>query len=182
MRALIAFAVLALVARASLADTESMHLIQPKASTLKIVAVQRENDTSARFSGRVWVHGTFVARWWPGADRKDDVPDFLLIPDRASIELLPYFLMRESEFTNRYRVRQIEIENGTEALNIAAGRTRARELLDHRRDRVEIVASFLISGYSVGVECDAPWAKARVEKAEIPAKVATLPLQIPEGC
>jgi hypothetical protein len=173
---------LALAPTMSLADAGTMHLIQPKGSTLKIIAVQRETGTSARFSGRTWVHGTFVARWWPGAGRKDEAPDYLLIPDRASIQRLPYFFLRESGFANRYRVRQIEIENGAEALNIVAGRTRARELLDHRRNRVEIVGSFLITGYSVGVECDAPWAKARLEKANIPSNTASLSLQIPESC
>jgi len=183
MKTLAAFLFFALVSTTSLAGTESMHLIQPKGSTLKVVVVQRGTDLSARFSGRTWVHGTFVARWPNGAANKNyDSPDYLLIPDHASIARLPYFYLREPPYFNRYRVREIEIENGAEALLIVAGQQRARKLLDRKKDRVEVVGAFLISGYSVGVECDASWARAKLEKANIPSKTASLPIQVPESC
>ena len=183
MRILGALAALALASTTSRAGTESMHLVQPKGSTLQVVAIQREDGLSARFSGRTWIHGSFVARWPLGAaNRKYASPDYSLIPDRDSISRLPYFYLREPPYFNRYRVRDIEIENGAEALRIVASEQRARKLLDRKEDRVEVVGYFLISDYSVGVECDAPWARAKLEKANVPPTTASQPVQVPEGC
>lgn len=108
-------------------------------------------------------------------------PDYLLVPDRGSIDQLPYFMLSEPPYFNQYKVRSIELLNGVEALRIAAGEERVRRLLQRRVNHVRVNGRFLIDQYVVGVECDAPWAKALLVKAELPEQVANYNA-VPEGC
>ena len=111
----------------------------------------------------------------------DKEPDFLLMPDRDSIAQLPYFVLREPPYFNQYKVRSIILVNGSDALRIAAGDEQLRKLLERRVNHVRTTGKFLIEQYVVGVECDAPWARAILIKAELPDQVATLQ-SVREGC
>lgn len=171
-------------ASASAADLR-MHLVHPEGSDLTLTELNRGNDLHAKFAGQVWVSGTVIGRW-PGPDGATNMnykePDFVLVPDSESIVRLPYFFLREPRYFHRYEVRSIEMLNGASALRMAAGDEPVRKLLERRVNHVRISGRFLIEQYVVGVECDAPWARAvlvRVEQAEQTAKLRS---SVPEGC
>jgi hypothetical protein len=68
----------------------------------------------------------------------------------------------------RYKVRSIWLINGVEALRLAAGEIQVRRLLERRVNHIRTSGQFLIESYVVGVECDAPWAKAVLVRAQLP--------------
>jgi hypothetical protein len=170
-------------ATASAADDQRMRLIQPKGSELVLRQLVRSNDLFAKFTGQVWISGTVIGRWPDGATNKNyKEPDYLLIPDRKSIAMLPHFVLREPPYFNRYSVRSITLLNGPHALRESVGEEQSRRLHERRVNHVRATGRFLIEQYVVGVECDAPWAKAVLLKAELPEQAATLHLAVPEGC
>ena len=71
--------------------------------------------------------------------------------------------------------------NGDKALRLAVGEAGAQRLLDHKVDSVRATGTFLIEAYEVGVECDAPWARARVVEAKVPERVAATHRDVVEG-
>jgi hypothetical protein len=160
-----------------------MRLVHPKGTELTFVRLTRGTDLNATFSGQTWVTGTFVGRWPTGAaDSRFKTPDFILVPDPGSSLKLPYFFLRDPPFFNRYRVVNIEITNDEEALRRAVGDKAANRLLERRVDSVRATGAFLIETYSVGVECDAPWARAKLVEAKLPEQVAANHRTVPEGC
>jgi hypothetical protein len=182
MRTILAIA-LFLFARVALpAEDQRMHLVQPKGVALVLTKLVRANDLFAEFSGKVWVTGTVIGRWSTVAmNTTDKEPDYLLVPDQGSVDQLPYFVLHEPPYFNRYKVRSIELLNGAEALRIAAGEEQVRRLLERRVIQVRMNGRFLIDQYVVGVECDAPWAKALLVKADSSQQVAKYNA-VPEGC
>jgi hypothetical protein len=162
---------------------ERLTLIQPKNSGLVLVKVTRENDLFARFRGRIRVSGTFMGLWPEGAtNRNYREPDFLFVPDRESSALLPHFVLREPPYFNTYRVRSVTVTNGLDALNEAAGTERVAKLLQRRVNHVRVTGHFVLEEFVVGVECDAPWARAKLLKAELPEQVAIKHAFAPAGC
>jgi len=160
-----------------------MRLVQPKNTELTLLKLVRENDLSASYSGQLWISGTFVARWPLGAtDFREREPEYLLVPDQKSIQKLPYFVLREPPYFNRYKVRVISLENGKEALRRAVIAADARRLLERRVNHVRSTGLFLVEAYVVGVECDAPWARAVLVRSELPKQFASVHLAVPEGC
>lgn len=140
------------------AASDQRPLIEPKNTGLVVARVERKEALFAEFEGRTWITGTLVAQW--GLDVDEDMPDFKLVPDAASIRRLPYFA--------DYPLRQIDIENGAEALRMAVGSAMATRLQSKRIRVVRAKGTFLITQYIVGVECDAPWARAVVVEAKVP--------------
>ena len=67
------------------------------------------------------------------------------------------------------------------ALHIAVGEEQTRRLLERRVNHVWANGRFLIEQYVVGVECDAPWARGVLVKAEVPEQVAQYKA-VPGGC
>ncbi|MDP3701619.1 MAG: hypothetical protein Q8R72_12020 [Hylemonella sp.] len=182
MRTIIAIALLCLAGTAMSGEDQRMHLVQPKGPELALTKLVRTNDLFAEFSGQVWVAGTVVGRWPAGATNLNyKEPDYLLVPDQDAAAQLPYFVLREPPYFNQYKVRSIELINGAKALRIAAGEERTRRLLERRVNHVRVSGRFLIEQYVVGVECDAPWAKAILVKAELPEQAAASNA-VPEGC
>ncbi|WP_200379964.1 hypothetical protein [Rubrivivax gelatinosus] len=152
---------------------ERLTLIQPKKSGLMLVNVNTENDLFAKFSGQVRVGGTFMGVWPEGAtNRNYKEPDFLFVPDQESSSLLPHFVLREPPYIKSYRVRSVTVTNGLEALNEAAGAEKVAKLLQRRVNHVRVTGHFVLVDFVVGVECDAPWARAKLLKAELPEQVA----------
>lgn len=182
MKGIVAIALFLLAGASLPAEDQHMHLIHPKGVALVLTKLVRSNDHFATFSGRVWVTGTVIGRWPAGAmNLADKEPDYILVPDHGSVEQLPYFVLREPPHFNEYKVRSIQLLNGAEALRIAAGDEQVRRLLERRVNHVRVNGRFLIDEYMVGVECDAPWAKALLVKAELPERLAHYNV-VPEGC
>jgi len=89
------------------------------------------------------------------------------------VRRLPHF--------SHYQVRTIELVNGREALEMAMGGA-AVDLLRQRTGNLELSGTFVIDGYSVGVECDAPWAKAKVVSARMPDNALAAQMRPEGGC
>ena len=183
MKRFLAFSLFFIVCGHTQAGDERMRLVHPKGTHLTLMELKREQDLYAKFSGQVWVTGTFVGRWPDGAKNSNyESPDYILVPDKIAIAKLPYFFLREPPYFNRYRVESIEIINGEVALRRAVGNADARRLLQRKVDSVSATGEFLIEGYIVGVECDAPWARAKLVQAKLPDQVALAKGQVPDGC
>jgi hypothetical protein len=167
---------------ACLADGATTKLIQPTGSELKLVELKTKDDLFAKFSGKVWVTGTFYGRWPAGAAAlAHETPEYVVLPDRASKAALPHFVIKSPPYENSYKVRSIEIENEEDALRLAVGNAAAQRLLDRKTDSVRATGRFQIESLVVGVECDAPWAKAKVVRVDLPEKVAAHQ-KLSEGC
>ena len=183
MKNLITLTLLVAACAMTHAAGERMHLVQPRGTELKLIQLQRQNDLFAKFAGQVWVTGTFVGRWSAGANNMaDKSPDYLLVPDAASISKLPYFLLKEPPYFNSYKVKTIDLQNGEAALRIAVPEKDAKLLLGRKVDSVQTTGRFLVEAYVVGVECDAPWARAVLVKAELPEQAVAVHGKVPEGC
>lgn len=162
---------------------EKNRLVLPKGSNLTIAKIERKSDLYAKFNGQVSVTGTLVARWIGGTgSTASKAPDFVLVPDATSINQLPYFVLKDPPYFVMYKVRTIEIQNGPDALRMAVGAEKAERLIRRKMLVLKVTGSFLLERYVVGVECDAPWARAIVIKAEIPEPEAVAGLRVPEGC
>jgi hypothetical protein len=162
---------------------ERLTLVQPKSSGLTLVKVTTENDLFAKFSGQARVSGTFMGVWPEGAtNRNYKEPDFLFLPNKETSALLPHFVLRQPPYFNSYRVRSITVTNGLGALNEAAGAEKVAKLLQRRVNHVRVTGHFVLEEFIVGVECDAPWARAKLLKAELPEQVAIKHAFAPTGC
>lgn len=182
MKSIAALATLFFFHAAVVAEDQRMHLIQPKGTELVLLKLGQDNDLYAKYAGHVWVSGSVVGRWPAAAtNMSDKEPDYLLIPDQASGAQLPYFVLREHPYFNQYRVRSITLLNGPQAVRLAVGEQQARRLHERRVNHVRATGRFLIEQYVVGVECDAPWARAVLVRAELPDQVARHQA-VPEGC
>jgi hypothetical protein len=164
------------------ASGESMHIVHPKGTQLKLVELKTNPDTLAKFTGQVWITGTFIGRWPAGeTNNAYKTPDYFLVPDTTSIAKLPYFVLKESPYLNSYRVKIIDLQNGEVALHMVVSEEDASRLLQRKVNKVKAIGKFLIEAYVVGVECDAPWAHANLVRFEKPDKLAAF-LKVPEGC
>lgn len=164
------------------AEDLRMHLVHPEGSDLVLTKLERGIDLHAKFAGQAWVSGTVVGRWPGGATNMNyKEPDLVLVPDSESAAQLPYFFLRDPKYSHRYKVRSIELVNGLDALRIASGDESVRRLLERRVNHVRVSGRFLIEQYMVGVECDAPWARAVLVRAE-PAEQVAKHNSFSDGC
>jgi hypothetical protein len=167
----------------SSAAGERLPLVQPTDSGLVLAKLVRQRDLSATFSGESRVSGTFMGFWPGGAtNRKHNEPDYLFIPDKQTSNRLPHFALREAPYAHDYKVRWVTVTNGQAALKQAAGSDRVAKLLQRRVNHVRITGFFVIGEFVVGVECDAPWARAKLFTAELPDQVAVKHAFPPETC
>ena len=181
------FAIVLLLLFASLsnADDKARRLIQPKSTTsdLTLTKLEDKGDLFAKFQGQTWVSGTFVVRWPAGASAiAYKTPDYLLVPDTASSSKLPYFVISDSTYINSYKVKTIEILNGEEALRLAFTDEAVRRILGRKTNSVRVTGRFEIGSFVVGVECDSPWARAELLKAELPDQLAVVHRKVQDGC
>lgn len=185
MKRLFVLSLVLLVTSTGFAQGERMRLVKPKSSSeaLTLRQLQRKPDLVAQFNGQVWVTGTFVVRWPAGKDaRAYKEPDYLLIPDPASTAELPHFVLKDGSYVGSYKVRTITLQNGKEAAGIAFAPEDVERILQRKVNSVRVTGRFLVEAYSVGVECDAPWAKAVLVKAELPDQLALVHRKVQEGC
>jgi hypothetical protein len=181
VRTLLGVALLLVSCAVSAAD-EKMRLVHPEDSGLTIRKVAREPDVVASFAGRFWITGTVVARWPGGRDTDDDKPDLILVPDAASRRRLPYWRLYDPPHSNRYRVDSLWLTNEEQALRSAFSAKDRKLLLARQVDQVRASGTFLVEAYEVGVECDAPWARARLVAVKVPERLAARHLDVVEGC
>jgi hypothetical protein len=175
----------ALFVASSLASAEENHmrLIKPKGTELKLLELKRDTDLFAKFNGKTWISGTFVAEWPEKVDGEDEIfnPQYLIIPDATSIAKLPYFRFKDATYLNNYPIKTIDLENGETALNLTANKRDATRFLEHEINKIEVTGKFLIESYIVGVECDSPWARANLVKFKKPNNPSSN-LKAPDGC
>jgi hypothetical protein len=184
-KSVLTISLLFLAAAHGYADDKRVRLVQPKAtaSDLHLVELKKKDNLFAKFDGEVWLRGTFVVRWPAGAAATAyKTPDYILVPDRTSIAKLPYFVLNVPPFKNSYKIRTIEIQNGEEALRIAFTDEDVRKILGRKVNAIRVTGKFLIDAYVVGVECDAPWARAVLIKVDLQNQLAQAHQRVQEGC
>ena len=165
------------------ATDQYMRLVRPAGAGIKLVQLQQQNDRSAKFEGQVWVAGTFIAVWPAGAkEMAYKEPDYLLVPNSASIAKLPHFVLHTPKRLISYKVKVIDLQNGEAALRMTFPEIEADRLLKREIDSVRVTGRFLVDSYVVGVECDAPWARAVLLKTDLPKKVVLAHNSEPERC
>jgi len=168
---------------ASAAAGQDVKLVQSHSRELRLIHLTPAPDAIARFSGRVWVRGRIIGRWPESASKRARAsPEYFLIPEPVAAASLPYFVVRDPPSFHRYRVESIQLLNGNDALGKVVGARQAKRLLEHRVDSIEAAGHFLIEGYVVGIECDAPWANARLLETRRPRHRAGATRAVPEGC
>lgn len=168
------------VAAASDADIK---LVQPKESTLKLKKLKTKDDLSASFSGEIWVTGTLIGERGGFAGKGIYLPPtYVLVPDTKSKKKLPYFTIKEPSIVLRYPIKSINIENGHKAIEMAVGAKKADLLLKGKVVGLKVTGDFLLVNFAVGVECDAPWARASIHEVVIPDPAKVAKVESPEGC
>jgi hypothetical protein len=183
MNYLVTLLLFALLSASATAQQGRVRLIHPEPRNLVAVSVSRVNDVHASFAGSQWVTGTVYGRWPGGALSKQfkDL-DVIFVPDSATAAALPHLNITHETGTNRHTVTVVDLLNGLEALRMAVSPDQYRRLLERRVNHVRATGRFLIESYVVGVECDAPWARARLVGAELPEQLAVRHIAIPETC
>lgn len=184
MRRLLIVPLMLLLSAYCLAE-DAIRLVRPKATSdeLHVAELKTESGASAKLKGQVWVSGTFIARWPAGASAMESgPPEYMLILDKRSVSKLPYFHLRTPTLQLAYKVTAIDLENGEDALRMAFSEASVQKLLGRKVDSVRLTGSFFIKDYEVGVECDAPWARAVLLKTNIPNQVAQIYKTAPERC
>lgn len=157
-------------------------LVQPTGTSLKLVDLRNTQELRAEFSGAVWIEGTLIVEWTDGSERAaNPAPEYRIVPKATSKARLPYFVVNDPPYRNSYKVRSIEIENGDEALLLAIGREAAERFIEQKRSVVRVTGRFQLEAFSVGVECDAAWAKAKVLRVQLP-KNGAKSQTTSEGC
>jgi hypothetical protein len=179
---LIAIAAVLTIQFATAAD-QYMRLVRPTGASIKLVQLQQQNDLSAKFEGQLWVTGTFIAVWPGGAKAMAyKEPDYMLVPDAASVAKLPHFVLHTPKQVIRYKVKAIDLQNGEAALRMTILGVQADRLLNREIDSVRATGRFLVDSYVVGVECDAPWARGVLIKTDLPKKEVLAHRSGPERC
>jgi hypothetical protein len=138
-------------------------LIEPAKTGLHLVKIE-DDGLTAKFSGSTWVAGTVTAHWLGENDEtatEDDL-EVLLVPSDEAVKRLPHFA--------RYPLTEIYVINDKEAIERIFGAAAALRMSQRKIHSLRARGRFLIGDYEVGVECDAPWASARILRAEIPGR------------
>lgn len=149
---------LLLVALPLIAATDEFtasHLVNPPNSGLTLVKVSEDPVYQIKFSGKVWVSGTFRAEWHP--DNNDSKPGYILAlaikPDQADTDRLPYL--------GDDKIDLIWIENKKGLVQMVFSKDMASRLLSGDVQVAEVHGRFLLTNYYIG-ECGSPWASAQL--------------------
>ena len=152
---------------------DEMRLVLPKGSSLSLVSRTGPDDVS-RFRGTVAIYGTLTANWY-GADGDRPYAEIVLVPSKHFRDRLPHYVLSTSHQKLTYRIGQIKITNGLEALQMAASE-RAGDWQRRRSGTLRVTGTFMVKDYAYWVECDAPHATALVTSVRIStSQVAGLP-------
>ncbi len=148
---------------------ERAALVNPQPSVFRPVDVRVQQGHFAKFTGVTRIDGTLYIDW---SGVNPPIPEYRLIPTIRSSKNLPHF--------GGYRVTWIEPQDGSETLLGAVdAATYARVVSD--KAKFNVTGSWWVSDYEVGVECDAPYAHARIRFIKAPDVRAALTKR-PETC
>lgn len=147
---------------------EGIKLVNPRPTQFKAIEIRTTNEHFARFEGQAQIDGTLYVEWSAGSP---PIAEYRLIPSQQAVKKLPHF--------RRYRVTWIEPFDGQATLRTAVDESTVRRVTrEHTSFRVNGVWS--ITQYEVGIECDAPFARAKVVAVLTPKRVAAV--ERPETC
>lgn len=158
-----------LFATAVWADESRIPLVRPIGSPLQLTKLNMSHEHFAEFRGEVVVSGTLYAYWHSSGS----LPvEFRLIPDKTSADRLPHFA--------KYKVSWIEIKNGASALEMSLSKHDFRVVMAKQGPIAQVTGTWEIADYAVGVECDGPYAYAKVLRVVPAGQVASV--KAPETC
>lgn len=162
--------VIAIFFAASACAEQRISLIQPEGTPLKVSTVTTKNEHYAEFAGEIWITGTLYVEWY---GKRNPTAEYRLIPDVNSRRMLPHF--------SRYGVTWIGIKNGLSALEMAVPPSIFQRVSERQVKLFKVTGTWKLSHYSVGIECDAPYAYADVLAVKIPQDlIASIPR--PQTC
>ncbi|PZP63202.1 MAG: hypothetical protein DI597_03985 [Pseudoxanthomonas spadix] len=141
-------------------------MVMPQASQLKVASKTGVREPVS-FRGEEQLSGDLLAEWQRvGSNGMES--SYSIVPDAPSAARLPHF--------EGYDIRVIDLSNGEEALAMMLGDAQAQRLIrDRHTKRVRVHGTFVITDYEMSVECDAPWARARVLSTERTSALADMP-------
>jgi hypothetical protein len=171
MKSAVSALIVALAISSSAIADSRIPLVQPKASPLKLASVTTKEQHEATFSGEIWVTGTLYAEWY---GRSKPTVEYKLIPDTKSRKMLPHFA--------RYGVTWVGITNGQAALQMAVPPATFQRVTDRQVKLFKVTGAWKIDSYTVGIECDAPYAYATVLAADIPDQSLVASINRPHTC
>jgi hypothetical protein len=155
----------------ALAD-EVMPFVIPAASPLK-AAGKLEAREPRRFRGEEQVSGDCIAVW-ENTGSAAPLPSYRIVLDAASAKHFP-----QSQGDD---IEAIDVANGPEILIAMTDAQQARQLINDRHvKRLRVRGTFMISEYETSIDCDSPWARARVLSVSREA-IAVLPVDMPARC
>ena len=142
-------------------------LVVPKGSGLTTSDVTPDPTETASFSGQVWVRGVLLAQWPDGDDgfHQEDKIEVSLKLDEEERRRLPYYDW--PEWSRTYIPDSIDITNPEAAVKIVFPKELSTSILKKKVHVAKVHAKFLLTDYAIGVECDAPWARAKLVSASV---------------
>jgi hypothetical protein len=122
-------------------------------ATLKLAHLSQK-DLTATLKGRVVVTGKIEAVWEAGEDGVPMYPSYSLLLDTEAAEKMPTL--------DDYRVKEIYIQNGAEALRLAVGADAAKAFAERKTLRVSANATFTLTRVGMGIACGQLHVGARI--------------------
>jgi hypothetical protein len=142
-------------------------LIVPKANGLKPSSVTPNPTEKASFTGQVWVSGVFIAQW-PDPQDELHADDGLVVSiklDKQEFKRLPYYDW--PEWKERYVPNTVDIVDPEDAVKMVFPKAISTGLINRNLTIAKVHGRFLLGEYTVGVECDSPWAHAHLISASV---------------
>lgn len=148
-------------------------LVVPKRSVLAPSASTSFPLLKTTFSGQVWVSGLFLAQW-PGDIKKPDSRAKIEVSiklDKKERDDLPYYDW--PEWKKSYIPDSVGIFNGEEAVKLVFPKQLSTKLLSRQIQLAKVHGRFLLTDYQIRIECDWPWANAKLLSAEVTENAKT---------
>lgn len=134
-------------------------------SGLVLAADHEDSGSFAQYSGETWIKGRLAAEWVRGPDStEEDTRNIRLIPEESVLTELPHF--------QGYIAREISLDNEAEALKLAFSPAQIAQFERRELKFMQASGEFLLHGYTVGVECNTPWARTELAKVKLPVDLA----------
>lgn len=159
---------LALILPLTTGAADRIALVNPAPSVLQPTQVRTKDGHSAKFVGQIQIDGTLYVEWYGGSP---PAAEYRLIPSPKSAKQLPHF--------RGYGVTWIEPLDGPETLRSAVDSATFQRVIA-KQSSFRVSGSWFVTEYEVGIECDAPYAHAKVWAAPAPQKLAVV--EKPETC
>jgi hypothetical protein len=143
-------------------------VVVQKESGLSISDSTPDPTVKTSFSGQTWVDGVFIAQWpvddLKNLDPKDPIEVTIKLGNKEQ-ERLPHYDWQELSKT--YIADSVEIDNPEDAIKMVFPKETAAQLLGRKLIAAQVRARFQLTDYAIGIECDAPWASAKLISADV---------------